>query len=77
MIDCINCGVSTPIDIWIKYYRDSGDRIHLGGSELRGPICQGCYVKISDEAYNGNGKPALIQKEEEFIRAQNNQMKSK
>jgi len=60
---CVNCGSETPIRVFVKYYRDDS-KIHLGGDELRGPICQPCLYNISDAA---SGKPPLIKQEHEQL----------
>ena len=41
------------------------EKIHLGGDEIRGPICQPCLYNISDAA--SSGKPPLIKQEHEQL----------
>ena len=62
---CVNCGSETSICVFVKYYRDDNNKIHLGGDEIRGPICQPCLYNISDAA--SSGKPPLIKQEHEQL----------
>lgn len=63
---CVNCGSETPMGVYVKYYRDSDNKIHIGGSQVQGPICQPCFWNISDAA--SSGKPSLIKYEHEQVK---------
>ena len=66
---CVNCGSETPLGVYVKYYRDVDNKIHLGGSEIHGPICQPCLYNVSDTA--SSGKPPLIKQEHEQLNRKN------
>ena len=57
---CSICGVLTPISHYIKYTKTDTGEILIGGTIVRGPICQQCWYDIGDQVY---GKPGLLKKE--------------